>query len=80
MPEAVGQGTFSAKKGGAIAKSLIEKASDVALRNHGVAREALFVETLYVTQGPGRKRIKMMGRGRTGVCLMHRVRAVSIGK
>lgn len=39
----------------------------MALRNHGVARESLFVDTLFVTQGPGRKRIKMMGRGRTGL-------------
>ncbi len=67
VPEALAQASLSVKKGGMIAHALIEKASAMMLKRHGLPHEALVVDELTVLTGPGQKRVKIMGRGRTGI-------------
>jgi ribosomal protein L22 len=66
-PEALAQAHFSPKKGGAIAYALIDSICAVAKRKYGLLPEELMVDRCFVTQGPGTKRVKIMGRGRSGL-------------
>ena len=67
VPDAMAQALFTPKKGGPIAHGLLERMCATAKRNHGLLPEELWVDKCFVTQGPGTKRVKIMGRGRTGL-------------
>mmetsp|Transcript_43268 Transcript_43268/g.87501 ORF Transcript_43268/g.87501 Transcript_43268/m.87501 type:complete len:270 (-) Transcript_43268:128-937(-) len=65
--EALAQATLTPKKGGAATEALIESVARRAAEKYGLPHEALRVDHLIVNQGPGKKRVKFMGRGRTGL-------------
>eukprot|EP00616_Rhizochromulina_sp_CCMP1243_P017064 CAMPEP_0118987542 /NCGR_PEP_ID=MMETSP1173-20130426/44358_1 /TAXON_ID=1034831 /ORGANISM="Rhizochromulina marina cf, Strain CCMP1243" /LENGTH=175 /DNA_ID=CAMNT_0006938399 /DNA_START=46 /DNA_END=573 /DNA_ORIENTATION=+ len=67
VPEALAQSTFTKKKGGAIAKDLIERCASVAEMKYGLSHDQLLVDKIFVTQGKGQKMVRTMGRGRTGI-------------
>ncbi len=66
LPDALAQMKFSPKgKSDDVAK-ILKRGADIAKIYHSVLPEELFVKEIMVTKGLAQKRMRIMGRGRTG--------------
>ena len=67
LREALAQMLFSKKRFAPLVKEMLEEAAVELKAQHGLVPAQLEVHEAFVTQGERLKRIKMMGRGRTGI-------------
>lgn len=67
LPEALAQLKFTPKRRAPEVTTLLNRAASVAKIYHGLIPEELHVKEIFVTKGFMFKRMRIMGRGRTGV-------------
>lgn len=67
LPEALAQLKFTPKRRAPEVTALLNRAASVAKIYHGLIPEELYVKEIFVTKGFMFKRMRIMGRGRTGV-------------
>ena len=65
-PDAMAQLKFSPKGKAPEVGSLLQRAANMAKIYHQTIPEELFVKEIFVTKGFAQKRMRIMGRGRTG--------------
>jgi large subunit ribosomal protein L22 len=67
LPEALAQLKFSPKRRSEDVAKILNRASSIASIYHGAIPEELFVKEIHVNKGASQKRVRIMGRGRTGM-------------
>lgn len=67
VPDAIAQLKFSPKHRAIDVKKIVERAVALARIYHGAIPEELYIKEVMVTKGSQQKRMRIMGRGRTGV-------------
>ena len=67
VPDALAQLKFSPKHKAVDIGKMIQRAVTLAKLNYQAIPEELIVKEIYVTKGTSRKKIRIMGRGRTGI-------------
>jgi large subunit ribosomal protein L22 len=66
LPDALAQLKFTPKRRAEDVAKILNRASSIANIYHGAIPEELFVKEIHVNKGASQKRIRIMGRGRTG--------------
>jgi len=66
-PEAMAQMKFSPKLYSKEIGDILKRGADSANMYHSAIPEELFVKEIYVNKGASRRKMRIMGRGRTGI-------------
>ena len=72
VPDALAQLKFSPKHRAADVSKIVKRASAIAKIYHEAIPEELLVKEIFVTKGLAQKRMRIMGRGRTGIGYMRK--------
>jgi len=72
VPDALAQLKFSPKHRAADVSKIVKRASAIANIYHEAIPEELLVKEIFVTKGLAQKRMRIMGRGRTGIGYMRK--------
>ncbi len=72
MPDALAQMKFTPKHKAVEITQMLHRTCVLAKINHGAIPEQLRVKEIYVTKGLARKKVRFMGRGRTGIGMIRK--------
>jgi large subunit ribosomal protein L22 len=72
LPDALAQLKFSPKHRATDISKIVKRASAIAKIYHEAIPEELLVKEIFVTKGLAQKRMRIMGRGRTGIGYMRK--------
>ena len=72
LPDALAQLKFSPKHRAVDVAKIVQRAAAVARIHHEAIPEELMIREIFVTKGLAQKRMRIMGRGRTGIGYMRK--------